>query len=108
MQLQLNNNAYYSTVFEDDPVHRLGDVFQVYYEITNRIDWDNTLQVEYLIPSADGAENILDVNFTSTYVLYIENQLSFNPSFVFSYLDDGINDAISDWALRGSISYRLK
>jgi hypothetical protein len=108
IQLQMNNNAYYSTVFQDDPVHRIGDVFQIYYEISNRIDWDNTLTVEYLMPSADDAENSLSLNFTSTYILYIENQLTFNPSFVLNYLDDGVGDAISNWALRGSISYRLR
>jgi hypothetical protein len=108
LQLQMNNNAYYSTVFQDDPVHRIGDIFQIYYEISNRIDWDNTLTVELLMPTADDAENSLSLNFTSTYILYIENQLSFNPSFVFNYLDDGVEDAKSNWALRGSISYRLK
>jgi hypothetical protein len=108
LQLQLNNNAYYSTVFQDDAVHRIGDIFQVYYEISNRIDWDNTMTVEYLMPTAEDAENRLSLNFTSTYILYIENQLTFNPSFVFNYLDDGVEDAKSNWALRGSISYRLK
>jgi len=108
LALQVNNNAYYSTVFQDDPVHRIGDIFQVYYEISNRIDWDNTLTAEYLIPTADGAENTLSLNFTSTYVLYIENQLSFNPSFVFNYFDDGVEDARHNWQLRGSISYRLR
>ncbi|MFH1312526.1 MAG: hypothetical protein ABIJ00_04795 [Candidatus Eisenbacteria bacterium] len=108
LALQLNNNAYYSTVFEDDPVHRFGDIFQIYYEVTNRIDWDNTLQVEYLMPTLAGAENMMTLNFTSTYILYIENRLSFNPSFIYSYVDDGMGDAISDWAIRGSLSYRLK
>ncbi len=108
IQLQLNNNAYYSTVFQDDPVHRIGDIFQIYYEISNRIDWDNTLAVDYLIPTVAGAENTLSLNFTSTYILYIENQLTFNPSFVLNYLDDGVGDALSNWALRGSISYRLR
>jgi hypothetical protein len=108
LALQLNNNAYYSTVFQDDPVHRIGDVFQVYYEVSNRIDWDNTLAVDYLMPTANEAENVLSLNFTSTYILYIENQLTFNPSFVFNYYDDGVDDAKSDWALRGSISYRLR
>ncbi len=108
IDLQVNNSAYYNTVFQDDPVHRIGDIFQVYYEVSNRIDWDNTLAVDYLIPTTDGLENVLSLNFTSTYILYIENQLTFNPSFVLSYLDDGVGDAYSDWALRGSISYRLK
>jgi len=108
LQLQLNNNAYFQTVFQDDAVHRLGDVFQVYYEITNRIDWNNTMALEYRMPTAEDAENVLDLNFISAFIFYIENYLSFNPSFVLNYLDDGVNDAKSDWALRGSISYRMK
>jgi hypothetical protein len=108
LALQVNNNAYYSTVFQDDLVHRIGDIFQVYYEISNSIDWDNTLTAEYLIPTRDGDDNILSVNFTSTYVLYIENQLTFNPSFVFNYLDDGVEDPSHNWQIRGSLSYRLR
>ncbi|MFH1010481.1 MAG: hypothetical protein V1784_04505 [bacterium] len=108
LQLQLNNTSYMSTVFEDDQSYRVGDVFQIYYEITNRIDWDNTLRAEYLIPTAEGVENVLALTFSSTYILYIENRLTFNPSFVFNYRDDGIDDPRSDWAILGSISYRLK
>jgi hypothetical protein len=63
---------------------------------------------EYKMPTAKGAQNTLWLNVTSTYILYIENQLTFNPSFVFNYYDDGVGDANSNWVLRGSISYRLK
>ncbi|MBU0518806.1 hypothetical protein KJ564_07700 [bacterium] len=108
MQLQLNNNAYLSTVLVSDPAYNLGDEFQIYYEISNRIDWDNRFKINYTINSAEGLENVLNLTFTSTYILYIENQLTFNPSFVLSYVDDGINDALTDWAILGSISYRLK
>jgi hypothetical protein len=108
LQLQLNNSAYYSSVFEDDPVHKIGDIFQIYYEISNRIDWDNTLEAEYLIPTATGAENSMSLDFSSTYILYIENRLTFNPSFLLHYFDDGVNDAQTNWAVLGSISYRLK
>ncbi len=108
MELQLNNNAYMRTVFEDDQTYTIGDVFQIYYEITNRIDWDNSLRGEYLMMTADGAEDALSMVFSSGFILYVENQLTFNPTFILSHTDPGVTDAITDWQLLGGISYRLK
>lgn len=108
IRLQFTNNASFSTVLEDDPVHSLQELFRVDYELSNRIDWYNSFQVNYDILTADGAENVLQLNLRSTYIFYIENQLSFNPEFQYQYVDDGINDADWNWAIGGSISYRLK
>jgi hypothetical protein len=108
IRLQFTNNASFSTVLEDDPVYSFQEVFRVDYELSNRIDWYNSFQLNYDIPTADGAENVLQLNLRSTYIFYIENQLSFNPEFQYQYVDDGINDADWNWALSGSISYRLK
>jgi hypothetical protein len=108
IRLQLRNEASLSTVLESDPVYNLSDIFSVDYELSNRIDWYNSLAVSYDIPTADGLENILRLDLKSTYILYIENQLSFNPEFQFSFLDDGVGDSEWNWALLGSISYRLK
>lgn len=108
MMLQLNNNAYLRTVLSDNQTYNIGNTFQVYYEMTNRIDWDNSFNFDYTIPTADGAENTLMFNFSSTYILYIANQLTFNPGFNYNYSDDGLNDPRWDWAVLGSISYRLR
>ena len=40
-RLQLTNNASPSTVFTEDPVHNLMNTLQAYFELSNRIDWDN-------------------------------------------------------------------
>jgi hypothetical protein len=108
LRLQLTNNASFSTIFEDDPTYSFQDIFRVDYELSNRIDWYNSATLNYDIPTADGAENILGLNLQSTYILYIENQLTFNPGIQFSYLDTGVGDATWDWSLAASISYRLR
>ncbi|MBU1698513.1 MAG: hypothetical protein KJ970_09595 [Candidatus Eisenbacteria bacterium] len=108
LKFQFLNEATLSTVLEDDPVYHLGDLFRVDYELSNRIDWYNSLALNYEIPTADGLENILRLDLKSTYIFYIENSLSFNPEFQFSYIDDGFGDSDWNWALLGSISYRLK
>jgi hypothetical protein len=50
----------------------------------------------------------LRLNLRSDYIFYIENKLTFNPGFQFQYTDDGINDSAWNWALLGSITYRLR
>jgi hypothetical protein len=108
LRLQLLNEASASTVLEDDPVYHLGDRFRVDYELSNRIDWYNSVSVNYDIPTADGLEEIFRLELKSTYIFYIENSLSFNPEFQYSFVDDGIGDSEWNWALLGGISYRLK
>lgn len=106
-KLQLNNKAFARTVFTDDQTYTLSEQFQIYYEFSNKIDWDNTFRINYDILTAEDSENILNLNFNSTYILYIANQLTFNPGLNYSYLDDGVDDAKWNWALLGSISYRF-
>jgi hypothetical protein len=108
IDLQLRNNATYSTVFEDDPVHTFSDIFRVDYEVSNRIDWYNSLGLSYDMPTADGLENILRMDLTSTYFFYIENQLSFSPEFQYQFVDDGFGDSEWNWTLLMSFSYRLR
>lgn len=108
LKLQVTNNASFFTVLEDDPVYFLEDVFRVDYELSNRIDWYNSLAINYEMPTLEDLENILRLNLKSTYIFYIENQLSVNPEFQFQYLDDGVNDAVWDWTILGSVSYRLR
>lgn len=108
IELQFTNNATYSTVFEDDPVHTLSDVFRVDYEISNRIDWYNSVGMNYDILTAEGLENILRLDLRSTYFFYIENKLAFSPEFQYSFVDDGFGDSEWNWALLASFSYRLR
>jgi hypothetical protein len=108
LRLQLTNNASLSTVFEDDQTYNLRDVFSVDYEVSNRIDWYNSLTLNYDILTVEGADNVLSMNLRSTYILYVENQLTFNPGFQYSYVDTGVGDATWDWAILASISYRLR
>lgn len=108
IELQLTNYATYSTVFEDDPVHTLSDAFRLDYELSNRIDWYNSIALNYDMPTADGLENILRLDLKSTYFFYIENELSFSPEFQYQFIDDGFGDSEWNWTLLASFSYRLR
>lgn len=108
IDLQLTNNASVATVFQDDQTWNFNDVFRVYYELSNRVDWDNSVTLNYLVQTATGAENVTTMNLTSTYILYLENRLTFNPSFIANWVDDGLGDAAWDWAVNASVQYRLR
>ena len=108
MDLQFSNKASIATVFADDLSYNLEDLFRVDYEISNRIDWYNSLMARIDIPTATDAENVTEVTLASTFILYLENRLSFNPEIQFNYRDDGIVDAEWNWVLLGGITYRLK
>jgi hypothetical protein len=108
IDLQLNDNFYSRAVFADDMSYLVGDYFQVYYEITNRIDWDNSVRAEVNIPTVTGAKTDVSGNFTSSFLFYLENRLTFGPSFVVNYHDNGVDKALTNWSLLGSITYRLR
>ncbi|RMH73240.1 MAG: hypothetical protein D6675_02900 [Gemmatimonadetes bacterium] len=108
LALQLTNTLSLQTVFQDDQVYNIENRFRADYEISNRIDWYNIATIGYDLQTADDVEDVLRISLNSTYIFYIENQLSFNPEFQFNYLDNGVDDAFSEWALLGSISYRLR
>jgi hypothetical protein len=108
IDLQLNDNFYSRAVFATDMSYLVGDYFQVYYEITNRIDWDNSVRAEVNIPTATGAKTDVSGNFTSSFLFYLENRLTFGPSFVVNYHDNGVDKALTNWSLLGSITYRLR
>lgn len=108
MDVQFSNRASFSTVFADDLLYRMQDLFRLDYEISNRIDWYNGVTFKYDVPTATDAENIFESILASTFIFYLENQLSFNPELQFRYLDDGVQDAAWDWAILGGITYRLK
>lgn len=108
MDLQFTNRASFSTVFTTDPLYRLQDLFRLDYEISNRVDWYNGVTFKYDVPTETDAESVFESILASTFIFYLENQLSFNPELQFRYLDDGIVDAAWDWAILGGITYRLK
>lgn len=108
MDLQFTNRASFSTVFTTDPLYRLQDLFRLDYEISNRVDWYNGVTFKYDVPTETDAESVFESILASTFIFYLENQLSFNPELQFRYLDDGIADAAWDWAILGGITYRLK
>ncbi|MCB9473738.1 MAG: hypothetical protein H6678_08005 [Candidatus Delongbacteria bacterium] len=108
MDLQITNSTALSTVLSSDVVYTLEDLFRVDYEISNRIDWYNSLTARMDIPTATDAENNLEATLSSTFLFYLENQLSFNPEVQFRWRDDGIVDAEWDWVILGGITYRLK
>ncbi|MCX7835503.1 MAG: hypothetical protein N2450_05470 [bacterium] len=112
LDLQLNNHFALKTQFVDSTTsyqsHTVTNTFQVYYELTNRIDWDNVLKAEYKKQTLSNAKDNLAVQFSSTFIFYIENQLTFNPALLINYRDNGIVDPVTDWTINGSVSYRLK
>jgi len=107
LQLQLNNTTFAKTVFADDQTYTLNEAFEVYYELSDKIDWNNTFTINYDILTAKDKYNTLTLKFASTYYFYLANQLTLEPNFTYSYVDDGVDDTTWNWKFSGSVDYRF-
>jgi len=111
--LQLNNSIYANTVFypsskDSASIYNLGNKFQIYYEFSNRIHWDNQLNLFETLRTKSGQKNAFTGQLSSTFQFYIENQLSFNTGIVVNRNDNGIDIPITNWTLTSGINYRLR
>ena len=71
INLQFNDNFYANTVFNKDStgMYNIGNSFQVYYEMSNRIHWDNTLKAELRLRGAENSHDSNSLNFSSTFLI---------------------------------------
>jgi hypothetical protein len=98
----------YSTVFEDDPTHSLTNTLAYTYELSNRIDWYNTWNLGYIHPTADGLENTVGNDLSSTFRFYVANQWELATTFTFAHSKYGDEDGVWNQGLSVLIRYRLR
>jgi hypothetical protein len=109
LDLQFNDEASIQTTFVNHPVYTLTNDFQLYYEISNRIDWDNRLGTRYDVYTQDGRPDVFHLVASTSYQLYIANRLQFTPQFTYTYTDDGTGAQNPwNWNLSANVRYRLR
>jgi len=77
------------------------------YEISNRIDWDNSWVLEY--QANDNSDDIMTNNLSTGFIYYLPNRLNLTATFSLSKRDGGIDEE-EDWNKKfvAGIQYRLK
>ena len=110
---QLRETLHASKVLDSDSAfdYTMGNNLKYTYEISDKVDWINTWNLQYLKANNSGDDVTTNVLGT-TFRYYLANQLTFNTTLSLSSVD-GSNLGFSEttgWntALTSSISYRLK
>ncbi len=108
IRFQFSDKLEYATVFEDDPTHSVTNTLAYTYELSNRIDWYNTWNLSYIHPTADGLENTVGNNLSSTFRFYVANQWDLAATFTFAHSKYGDEDGVWNQGLSVLIRYRLR
>jgi hypothetical protein len=109
-QLQLTEEASYSRILSDDEIDIFDNRLGLTYEISDRIDWENTWTINATYPSGVGKDYIKN-KLSSIFRYYVTNLITADLTFSLTKEDDGIddngNDDIEKVAFFG-FTYRLK
>ncbi|KPJ61200.1 MAG: hypothetical protein AMJ46_02515 [Latescibacteria bacterium DG_63] len=108
IRFQFSDKLEYATVFEDDPTHNISNTLAYTYELSNRIDWYNTWNLAFQHPTADGLDDTINNNLSSTFRFYIANLWDLAATFTFTHSKYGDEDADWNQGLSILIRYRLR
>jgi len=77
------------------------------YEISNRVDWDNSWVINY--QAVDGSDDIINNNLSTGFIYYLPNRLNLTATFSLSKRKGGIDEE-KNWNKKfvAGIQYRLK
>ncbi len=108
---QLIEQMDYSTVLGDNTTQLITNNLSVSYQLTDKINWENSWIATITIPSDKDAKNVFTNTFTSAYYYYIANHISLNTTLQLAKIDDGIDNNNNDemtTTLSLGIQYRIK
>jgi hypothetical protein len=108
IRLQFSDKLQYSTVFEDDPSHNIANTLAYTYELSNRVDWYNTWNLAFYHPTADGLDDTITNNLSSTFRFYVANLWDLAATFTFAHSKYGDEDGVWNQGLSVLIRYRLR
>lgn len=101
----------YSTIFGDNVDQLVSNRMSYTYELSDRVDWENTWLLDYQITGDDEAEDIITNALASTFRYYLSNRLSAGATVSATQVEDNIDDNQNDdlsVATLFDIRYRLK
>lgn len=108
---QFDNLAEYSTILDEDIVHRLENRMSATYEMSGQVDWENVWSLNLISPTEDGAKDTLTNQLSSILHYYVSNGVSADLSVSLTDVEDDIdgndNDDLESGVFMG-VTYRLK
>jgi hypothetical protein len=108
---QFYNKTLYSTILADDVGHIFRNHMSYTYEISDRVDWENSWDFIYNKASDDNVNDVTKNNLSSTFRYYLANRLNFFTTLTFTSIEDDVDDNGNDdfeTRLNVGLSYRLK
>jgi hypothetical protein len=103
--------AEYSTIWEDDPTHRVRNRLSLTYELSDRIDWLNLWEFNGLFPTEDNRLDLITNELNSTFRYYLTNRITADFTVSLRHVEDDIDDNGNDDVETGvfmGVTYRLK
>lgn len=108
---QFSNEASASAILQDDDKsYTAKNIMNLTHEVSDRIDWINTLSTNFEHNDTDDTDTTKN-SLSSTYRYYITNKLAFDTVVALSKTDDDIdsnNNEEVNKSLYMGITYRLK
>ncbi len=110
-QLQFTEEASYSRILADDELDIFDNRLGLTYELSDRIDWENTWTINAIYPSRVGTTDFTTNKISSIFRYYVTNLVTADLTLSLTKIDDGIddngNDDVEKVAFFG-FTYRLK
>jgi hypothetical protein len=110
-ELQLIEEAGYSTILSDDITHHITNNLSLTYEIADRIDWENVWSLDWIKPTEDNTDDIITNGLRSSFRYYISNLIDANVTLSLTSFEDNIDDNGNDdmeTSLTFGLRYRLR
>lgn len=110
--LQFSNVARFEKVVDsDNGSYIVGNDMSLTYELSDRVDWENTWNLSYVKSDDDTVGDTTSNTFTSTYRYYISNAISLDLTGKLISVDDDFDDNGNDDVTKlvtFGLNYRLK
>lgn len=110
-RFQLTNLAEYTAVLSDDSADVFSNRLSATYEISDRIDWENTWTYTGVRPDNNGETDTDSHELASAFRYYLSNRISFDATVAFRDVEDDIdgngNDKTDTSVFIGT-TYRLR
>lgn len=94
--LQFNEKLTYTSVLGHNAVHRITNVMSATYEMSNRIDWQNSWTFNADMPSGGETKDRISNTFASTFYYYLVNRIWAQTTVTLTHLNDGIKENSND------------
>lgn len=103
--------AKYSTILDDELIHQFSNTMSATYEVSDRIDWENSWDIDMIFPDEEGARDMITNQLRSIFHYYLSNRISADFSVTFTHVEDDIDDNNNDdveTSIFMGVTYRLR